>query len=125
DAMTDGRVRRLWDVRSLRRGYREAHAALVASEARLPALPTHEAMVESFLLGGRTIRQLVLDPLLPESLVPAAARVAPVAAMRRYDRVGRACWATFMRGFDILPAARTPADLRIVERVEGLEGVGT
>ena len=81
-------------------------------------------MVESFLLGGRTIRQLVLDPLLPETLVPAAEREALVAAMRRYDRVGRASWARFMRGFDILPEARTPADLRIVERVGGLEGVG-
>ncbi|HYV57360.1 MAG TPA: PaaX family transcriptional regulator C-terminal domain-containing protein [Candidatus Nitrosopolaris sp.] len=125
DGLTDARVRRLWDVRALRRAYRDTVAALAASEARLAELPPHEAMVESFLLGGRTIRQLVLDPLLPESLVPAAERAALVAAMRRYDRVGRACWASFMRGFDILPEARAPVDLRIIERVGELEGVGT
>ena len=125
DRLTEARARRLWDVRALRRTYREARAALTASEARLPRIPPREAMVESFLLGGRSIRQLVLDPLLPESLVPAAEREALVAAMRRYDRVGRASWASFMRGFDILPEARAPADLRIVERVGGLEGVGT
>jgi phenylacetic acid degradation operon negative regulatory protein len=125
DGLTAARVRRLWDVRALRRSYRDTVAALAASEARLPDLPPHEAMVESFLLGGRTIRQLVLDPLLPESLVPAAERAALIAAMRRYDRVGRASWASFMRGFDILPEARAPVDLRSVERVGELEGVGT
>jgi hypothetical protein len=30
-----------------------------------------------------------------------------------------------MRGFDILPEARAPADLRIVERVGAREGVGS
>ena len=37
-------------------------------------------MVESFLLGGRVIRELVLDPLLPEPIVPDAERDALVAA---------------------------------------------
>ena len=55
------------------------------------------AMTESFLLGGRAIRQIVLDPLLPEPLVPAAERAALVETMRRYDRAGRAAWSTFMR----------------------------
>ena len=31
-----------------------------------------ETMVETFLVGGRAIRQLVLDPLLPEAVAPAA-----------------------------------------------------
>ena len=79
---------------------------------KLTSLPAR-AMVESFLLGGRAIRQIVLDPLLPEPLVPAAERGALVAAMRRYDRVGRACWAGFMRAFDVLPEARAPVDLRL------------
>ena len=50
-------------------------------------------MVESFLLGGRVIRQLVLDPLLPEPILPVGERDALAGAMRRYDRLGRACWA--------------------------------
>ena len=53
-------------------------------------------MVESFLLGGRVIRELVLDPQLPEPLAPEAERRALVAAMRRYDRAGRRAWASFM-----------------------------
>ena len=79
-------------------------------------------MVESFLLGGRVIRQIVLDPLLPEPMVPAAERTALVDAMRPYDRAGRACWASFMRGFDVLPEARAPVDLRIVDGAGRLEG---
>ena len=54
-------------------------------------------MTESFRLGGQAIRQIVLDPLLPEPIVPAAERAALVAALRRYDRMGRSCWAEFMR----------------------------
>jgi len=67
------------------------------------------------VLGGRMIREIVLDPLLPEPLVPAAERAALVAAMRDYDRLGRACWAAFMREFDVLPDRRAPAHLRIAE----------
>ena len=54
-------------------------------------------MVESFLLGGRVIRQIVLDPLLPEPLVPTQERTALVEALRRYDRAGRVCWSSFLQ----------------------------
>ncbi len=53
-------------------------------------------MVESFLLGGRALRVLALDPLLPEALVPEAERRALVQAMQRYDRAGRRVWAKHM-----------------------------
>ncbi|HZP42919.1 MAG TPA: PaaX family transcriptional regulator [Candidatus Binatia bacterium] len=97
DPATDARARGLWDAAALRRGYRATCAALARSAARLAQLPEREAMVESFVLGGRAIRQLVLDPLLPEPIVPARERAALVDAMRAYDRLGRARWRGFMR----------------------------
>ena len=115
DDRTAARARGLWDVRALRATYRRTRATLAASERRLPRLRPSDAMVESFLVGGSVIRQLVLDPLLPEPLVPAAERAAVVAAMRAYDRRGRACWAPFMRQFEVLPERRAPAHLRIVD----------
>jgi phenylacetic acid degradation operon negative regulatory protein len=113
DQATEARARALWDTATLRAAYRTTSAALARSERRLPRLPPARAMVESFLLGGRAIRQIVLDPLLPEPLVPSAERAALIAAMGRYDRVGRACWAGFMRAFEVLPEPRAPVDLRL------------
>ena len=81
---------------ALRDGYRSSLAALQKSTQRLAGLAPHEALVESFLLGGRVIRQIVLDPLLPEPLVPTKERRALVEAMCRYDRAGRSCWSAFL-----------------------------
>lgn len=97
DAATESRARALWNADALRRGYRTTAAVLTRSAARLERLPEHEAMVESFVLGGRAIRQIALDPLLPEPIVPAGERAALVEAMRAYDRAGRARWRGFMR----------------------------
>jgi phenylacetic acid degradation operon negative regulatory protein len=53
-------------------------------------------MVESFTLGGDAIRRLVLDPLLPEPIVPARERRVLIAAARRYDALGRRVWAGWL-----------------------------
>jgi phenylacetic acid degradation operon negative regulatory protein len=109
DADSDARARALWRREKLAAAYRRSLAELAASEARLAALPEERAMVESFLLGGRVIRELVLDPLLPEPLAPEAERRALAAAMRRYDRAGRRAWASFMARHGA-PHAATPAN---------------
>jgi phenylacetic acid degradation operon negative regulatory protein len=96
DAATEARARRLWRRETLASGYRRLLAELAASEARLAALPEPAAMAESFLVGGRAIRALALDPLLPEPLAPEALRRELTRAMRRYDRAGRRAWAGFM-----------------------------
>lgn len=96
DPASEARARRLWKRDAFALGYRRSQKELAASEARLARLPEYEAMVESFLLGGRVIRELVLDPLLPEPLAPEEERRALVQAMRRYDRTGRRAWASFL-----------------------------
>jgi phenylacetic acid degradation operon negative regulatory protein len=112
DPASDARARGLWDVTALCAGYRQSLADIDASEKRLQLASEEEGMVESFLIGGRVIRQLVLDPLLPEPIVPVAERDALVLALRRYDRLGRACWAGFLERHGVL-GSRTPADTRI------------
>ena len=96
DGEAEARARGLWDTAALRRGYASSRRELAASEARLARLPEAAAMVESFQLGGRVIRELVHDPLLPEALVPSDERRSLVAALRRYDRIGRRAWAAFL-----------------------------
>jgi phenylacetic acid degradation operon negative regulatory protein len=121
DDATEARARALWDTSALRAAYRDARARLVRSERRLARLAPATAMAESFLLGGEVLRQLALDPRLPDPLVPSEDRAALVETMRRYDRLGRSCWAGFMREFEVLPEARAPVDARIAEG-PGLEG---
>ncbi|MEW6273382.1 MAG: PaaX family transcriptional regulator C-terminal domain-containing protein, partial [Thermodesulfobacteriota bacterium] len=101
----------LWDTAGLRLAYRRTIVELERSERRLATLPREDAMRESFLLGGRAIRQIVFDPRLPDPLVPTHERRALVEATLRYDRAGRACWASFMRDMGAVPGA-TPAHLR-------------
>jgi phenylacetic acid degradation operon negative regulatory protein len=96
DADSDARARRLWRHEALGTRYRQLLDELAASEARLGTLPEAAAMVESFLVGGRVIRALALDPLLPEPLAPEALRRELAHALRRYDRAGRRAWAGFM-----------------------------
>jgi phenylacetic acid degradation operon negative regulatory protein len=108
DPESEARARGLWKREAFADSYRRSLAELEASEARLAGLPEERAMVESFLLGGRVIRELVLDPLLPEPLAPEAERRALVDAMRRYDRAGRRAWVSFMRRFGA-PHVSAPA----------------
>jgi len=123
DPATEARARALWDVRALRAAYRRSLADLERSARRLPRLPEAAARVESFLLGGRVIRELVLDPLLPEPIVPAGEREALLEAMHRFDRLGRACWSAFLDRYDV-PHLRTPADTRIADGAERLALAG-
>ena len=114
EGMDEARARALWDADGLCAAYDHSRAALAASERRLRGLPQREAMVESFLLGGQVIRQIVFDPLLPEPIVPAGALGRLVGALQRYDALGRGCWAEFMAAQGA-PHRRTPADVRVAD----------
>lgn len=97
DESAELRARSLWDTDGLRIRYRDLRREMAKSTARLGELPPEKAMVESFTLGGRAIRCIVLDPLLPEPLVPAIERRTLLDAMRVYDRIGRERWREFMK----------------------------
>jgi phenylacetic acid degradation operon negative regulatory protein len=109
DRATEARARALWDAAAVCRTYQSMCTALARSAARLTQLSAREAMAESFVLGGEAIRQLALDPLLPDPIVPSSGRAALVDAMRAYDRLGRACWRGLMKshGAPHLRAPRT------------------
>ncbi len=115
DPVSEARARTLWDADALVASYRSQRAAIEASAARLGSLSPEQAMVESFRAGGEVLRQLVLDPLLPEPILPAAERTALVDAMRRYDALGRAAWADFLARYDV-PHRSAPADTRVIAR---------
>jgi phenylacetic acid degradation operon negative regulatory protein len=96
DAETERRARSLWNVDALTKRYERSITKLEASRRRFPRLSESRAMVESFTLGGTTIRQIVRDPLLPPPFIAAGALGRLVRAMRSYDEAGRACWRAFL-----------------------------
>jgi len=114
DPASDARSRGLWNTAELCDGYRRSIQDLERSRLQLGQIEPEAAMVESFLLGGRVIRQLVLDPLLPEPILPASERSALVAALRDYDACGRQVWSSFMarHGAAHIGNSGAPADTR-------------
>jgi len=119
DSAAEARASTLWDVAALERGYREGMRKLSRSRGQLAGAASPKAMVESFRIGGEVIRQLVLDPLLPEAIAPSAGRRALAASMLEYDALGRSCWADFLAEHGVLHP-RTPADLRVAAGTESL-----
>jgi len=97
DRRTEGRARRLWNVQALQGGYRKMRGSLQRSAERLPGIPLEKSIVESFVLGGECLRQVALDPLLPEQILPAGERRRFIKELQRYDRIGREYWWRFMR----------------------------
>jgi len=92
----DERARSLWDVEKLSSAYSRASKAMRASKRRLADLDEEAAMVESFIVGGGVIRLLVLDPLLPDEILPSRDRLRVADELREYDKLGRACWAPLL-----------------------------
>ncbi len=108
DELTDADRDRLathWDPSSIAAGHDAMREHLASSAASLADRPLEEALRESFHLGGEAIRQIVLDPLLPEALGDPEPLRALVRAMDDYDRLGRGLWEAFFGD----PAVRAPA----------------
>jgi phenylacetic acid degradation operon negative regulatory protein len=119
DEVLERRARVLWHPDALPEQYRRTRERLEASERQLPSLPIEAAMVESFLLGGRAIRTITLDPLLPPPIVEEGALAALVAATQSYDRAGRACWAAFLERHGVVHR-HAPVDARVGDAARAL-----
>jgi phenylacetic acid degradation operon negative regulatory protein len=117
DSETESRARRLWDTGALCRAYANERDALLRSAQQLRNLPLERALVQSFLVGGRALRQLAFDPLLPEPIVPAGPRQALVDELRRYDRLGRTHWRSFMKAQGV-PILESPLRVHTIDLEE-------
>jgi phenylacetic acid degradation operon negative regulatory protein len=102
DPVSERRARGLWDADVLCRGYDVALGWLSDSTARLPELSVEAAMRETFVVGGHVLRAIILDPQLPEAIVPTAGRCALVDRMCAYDRLGRSYWAEFLGRYGVV-----------------------
>ena len=112
DADAATRAGALWDADALTDGYRQAVGELDRSARRLDGMDEAAAMAESFTVGGRVLRRIINDPLLPDPIVPTELRRTMTDAMRASDKLGRARWAAFMTRHGC-PAMRLPTDRRI------------
>lgn len=92
----EGEARKLWPTERLQALYADIVDQLDESRESIDDLILEDAIREIYLLGREALRQIVLDPLLPEPLVPAADRAALFEAMRRYDATGRVLWRRFL-----------------------------
>lgn len=111
DPESEREARGLWDREALLEEARQSLEALRASEARLPARTSEEAMVETFLVGGRVLRQLVRHPLLPAEILDPEPLESLLTAVKRYDEIGRGHWAAFLARHDV-PHRALPLDSR-------------
>jgi len=90
------RARTLWDVASLRAVYKDLVEQLDKMTDSFPTMPIEQTIRESFLVGREAIRMIVLDPLLPEPLIPTSERRALIDSMKRFDTSARVYWRKYM-----------------------------
>ncbi len=98
--------RALWSTRELERSYAAALDRIERSVVRLDRLSPGEAAVETFLVGGKAIRILATDPLLPREIIGVCSRKKLWEAMLSYDILGRRVWGKLL-GSSGLGAAPT------------------
>jgi len=111
DPTSEFKARSLWDAELLIREARDSTARLRESATRLVDQPTNEAMLESFLVGGGVLRQLLHHPLLPAEILDPEPLETLLIEMKRYDKLGRAFWAPFLARHEV-PHRAFPLDSR-------------
>lgn len=85
-----------WDITTRTAMQMALQEELEASLLELEDRDLEGAARETFVLGGRAIRALLLDPLLPEVLAAPQARRALEKQMRSYDEKGRKIWSSLL-----------------------------
>jgi phenylacetic acid degradation operon negative regulatory protein len=69
---------------------------LEQSARRLHRMSQDAALVETLSVGRSVIRDIVLDPFLPEELVDVTARQAMIQGMIAYDEIANKMWQDFL-----------------------------
>jgi phenylacetic acid degradation operon negative regulatory protein len=87
-------LKNLWDTVRLNANYSHWQQSLESWMQQAHELDADTAARESFLLGGQAIRHVVFDPLLPDCFIDSQARLAFVASVRKFDKVGHQIWQT-------------------------------
>ena len=98
DPHAERRARSLWDGPALKAQYLEHVERLASSASAIEAMTLGQAARQAYEAGDAAIRQIVLDPFLPEPLVDVQARAQLIEAMRAYDELGRALWQAVFQG---------------------------
>lgn len=103
DATRQAQLPTLWDGEGLNQRYRQQYRQLNDWLARADQLAPEDAAREAFLLGGRAIRYIVFDPLLPAPFVDVSARHDFIRMTRQFDQAGYAIWQRLYQSW-VLPA---------------------
>ncbi|SOY68179.1 conserved exported hypothetical protein [Cupriavidus taiwanensis] len=96
DAARDQRFRRLWQAARMTREHLAMAAALERYTAAVAKLPDAAAAALTLQAGREAVRRIVHDPLLPDELCRIDALQTLIAAMDRFDTLGRAVWRRFL-----------------------------
>lgn len=86
----------LWQGDTLRDAHARLASALDHSATRIGTAALPAAAAETLLLGRQAIRAIMRDPLLPEDFCPTDGLSALIAAMTRYDRIGKRVWHDYL-----------------------------
>lgn len=111
DQRRQERIDQLWDCAALNQTYRQERAHLQQWLAGCESLEPDVAARESYLIGGRAIRQLVFDPWLPDSMIDASARQQFFETVRRFDETGKQIWAALGHFKTAMPLAAAASPL--------------
>jgi phenylacetic acid degradation operon negative regulatory protein len=86
----------LWDKPAIDQKYQHMIALLAKGSERLNHLPLQQATRESFLLGEYVIRQINLDPMLPDNMIDSDLRSNWLASMEAFDQASYPIWKAFI-----------------------------
>lgn len=101
DEDCEASLRGLWDGAQLDATYRQRIQELRAAGARLAESRFPAVLVETIELGGRCIRTLLNDPLLPDELASGGRRRELTTLLKEYDRQGRHQWRQFIQQLQV------------------------
>jgi phenylacetic acid degradation operon negative regulatory protein len=117
DSAAGDRAESLWNTDEIVAGYRRTSDSIRKSETKLAGLSESDAMVESFIVGGRALRTLALDPLLPPPMIAEGELAAVVSTVKEYDKLGRAVWRPFLERHGVR-LDNAPANFAATGRLE-------